>query len=210
MLVIAGLMVRRLYLGPSISADLVGPGDIIRPWEDELLPGFTPGLSEWRVVEEATVALLDERITRAMGRWPEFSTMISARFIRRARSLAYLMAAHGFTKVQDRLLAALWHLAAMWGKVTPTGIRVPFRLTHEMLAEIVGARRPSVTVALRALERQERIARDDHRCYLVCGDPPDWTTTRPPLAERETQSPRPRLIGPRDHLTVENRDRLHR
>jgi hypothetical protein len=39
---------------------------------------------DWRVVEEPVVALLDERITRAMGGWPEFSTMISARFIRRA------------------------------------------------------------------------------------------------------------------------------
>jgi hypothetical protein len=36
----------------------------------------------------------------------------------------------------------------MWAKVTPGGIRVPFRLTHEMLAEIDRARGPSVTVAL--------------------------------------------------------------
>lgn len=177
-------MVRRLYLGPFVSADLVGPGDIIRPLGRRAAPGVLHGVPEWRVLEDATVTLLDERITHAMGDWPEFPTMSSARFIRRARSLAYLMAMHSFTSSRPPARRALAPRRRV-GQGHPPGIRVPFRLTHEMLAEIVGARRPSVTGALRALARQELIARDDHRCFLVCGDPPDWTTTRPPIAERE-------------------------
>jgi Crp-like helix-turn-helix domain len=66
-----------------------------------------------------------------------------------------------FARVDDRLLATLWHLASMWGRVIPQGTVVPFRLTHEMLASIVGAQRPTTTVAIHSLVQQRRLARDE-------------------------------------------------
>ena len=185
LLLLTGLMVRKIYLGAHASADLIGPGDIGRPWEDDLIPGLSPYLSEWIVLKEARVAHLDERVTRAMGHWPELGAMVAARFVRRSRSLAYLMAAHSFRRIEHRLLAALWHLGAIWGRVTPHGIRVPFRLTHEMLAEIVSARRPSVSVAMGELEREGLVSRDPNGCYLLHGDAPDWRVSDPPVAEVE-------------------------
>jgi hypothetical protein len=35
-----------------------------------------------------------------------------------------------------------------WGRVTPEGVRIPLRLRHHMLAELVAVRRPSATAAL--------------------------------------------------------------
>jgi hypothetical protein len=49
----------------------------------------------------------------------------------------------------------------MWGRVIPQGTVVPFRLTHEMLASIVGAQRPTTTVAIHSLVQQRRLARDE-------------------------------------------------
>ena len=120
LLLLSGLMVRRIYLGKAGSADLVGPGDIGRPWQDDLIPGLSPYLSEWVVLEEARVALLGEQVSRAVGRWPGLAEIISARFVRRSRSLAYLMAAHSLRAVEDRLLASLWHLASNWGQASTT------------------------------------------------------------------------------------------
>lgn len=185
LLILSGLMVRKIYLGAHASADLVGPGDIGRPWEDALIPGLLPYLSEWIVLKEARVALLDERVTRATGHWPELGAMVAARFVRRSRSLAYLMAAHSFRRTDHRLLAALWHLGSIWGRVTPDGIRVPFRLTHEMLAEIVSARRPSVSVAMGELEQQGLVSREPSGCYVLHGDAPDWRAQDPPVAAIE-------------------------
>lgn len=184
-LLLSGLMMRTLALGSASSAELVGPTDIIRPWENDLLPSVVPALPAWRVLEAAQVALLDTRATALIGRWPELSAAIGGRLLRRARTLAYLMTAQHFIRVEDRLLATLWHLASMWGRVTPSGTVVPFRLTHETLAAIIGAQRPSTTMAIRALTRDGRLVRDEHRRYVLLGEPPDWGRERPPVSKVE-------------------------
>jgi CRP/FNR family transcriptional regulator, cyclic AMP receptor protein len=185
LLLLEGLMVRTLRLGPVSSAEVVGPSDIIRPWEHELIPSVLPSVAEWRVLHEARVALIDGRATALIGRWPELSAGVSGRLLRRARSLAFMMAAQQFVRVEDRLLAALWHLASMWGRVTPEGTVVPFRLTHEMLGNIIGARRPTTTTAIRSLTSQGRLLRNDDRCYVLQGDPPDWSHEKPAVAVLE-------------------------
>lgn len=185
LLLLNGLMVRTLTLGAVSSSEVVGPSDIIRPWETNLIPSLAPGVTSWRVLHAAQVALLDGRATALIGRWPELSAAVSGRLLRRARSLAYLMAAQHFVRVEDRLLAALWHLASMWGKVTLRGTVVPFRLTHEMLAGLVGARRPTTTIAIRALRERGRLVRDEDRRYVLLGDPPDWSTEAAPVLELE-------------------------
>jgi hypothetical protein len=73
----------------------------------------------------------------------------------------------------------------MWGRVTPRGTVVPFRLTHEMLAGIIGAQRPTTTTSIRSLIEQGRIARDDGRHYILLGAPPDWLHEPVPLVEYE-------------------------
>lgn len=184
LLLLDGLMVRTLELGRVSSSEVVGPSDIIRPWETDLIPSVIPGVSSWRVLEPARVALLDSRVTSLVGRWPELCASVAG-FLRRTRSLAYVMAAQHFVRVEDRLLATLWHLASMWGKVTPRGTVVPFRLTHEMLAGIIGAQRPTTTSSIRSLTEQGRIAREDGRRYVLLGDPPDWFRDRVPVVEYE-------------------------
>jgi hypothetical protein len=185
LLILEGLMVRRLRMGPASSSELVGPSDIIRPWENELLPGLVPAPADWRVLQEARVALLDGRVTTLIGRWPELSAAVGGRLLRRARSLAYLMAAQHFVRVEDRLLATLWHLASMWGRVTPRGTVIPFRLTHEMLANIIGAKRPTTTLAVHALARNGRLTRDGSRLFVLHGDPPDWNHQPAPVPALE-------------------------
>ena len=96
------------------------------------------------------------------------------------------MAAQHFLRVEDRLLATLWHLAAMWGRVTPQGTVVPFRLTHDTLAGIIGAQRPTTTTAIRSLTEQGKIARDEHRFYVLLDSPSSWEEARLPAASVET------------------------
>jgi hypothetical protein len=76
-------MVRTLRLGPAFSAEMVGPSDIVRPWEKDLIPSVLPATAEWRVLHDARVALLDGRTTALIGRWPELSAAVSGRLLRR-------------------------------------------------------------------------------------------------------------------------------
>jgi CRP-like cAMP-binding protein len=174
LLVCEGLMMRRVSFGPASSAELLGPGDILRPAERDLIPEVVPHSTGWRVVAAAKVAVIDRRATAIIGRFPELSAAIAARLVRRSRCLAYLMAAQHFRRVNDALLATLWHIAAMWGKVTVVGVLLPFDLTHTTLAEIVGAQRPTTTVAIHKLEAQGRLRREASGRWVLLGDPPQW------------------------------------
>jgi CRP/FNR family transcriptional regulator, cyclic AMP receptor protein len=57
-------------------------------------------------------------------------------------------------RVERRLLLKIRQLAERFGRVTPDGVRLDLRLTHQQLGEMVGAVRESVTIALRSLADQ--------------------------------------------------------
>ena len=137
---------------------------------------MVPPQLDWRVFAPARVAVLDERLTTLIGRRPQLTVNFSGRLLRWARSATYLMVVSHLPRVEDRVHATLWHLGSNWGKVTPNGVCIPFRLTHEVLGEIVGAHRPSVTVAMQTLQARDQLTRNAEGNYVLVGDPPEWNT----------------------------------
>jgi len=61
-------------------------------------------------------------------------------------------------RVERRLLLKLQQLAERFGRVTPRGVRLDLRLTHQELADMVGAVRESVTIALGNLSRSGHLS----------------------------------------------------
>ena len=49
---------------------------------------------------------------------------------------------------------------------------LPFRLSHQTLADLIGARRPTVTVALRELAERELVRRGESGEWILAGSPP--------------------------------------
>jgi CRP/FNR family transcriptional regulator, cyclic AMP receptor protein len=176
LLVLDGLMGRRVRVGKAVATELLGPGDILRPWDEPTLWGMIPPELDWRVFRPTRLAVLDERITALIGRRHELVISFSGRLLRRARSIAYLTAVSHLNRVEDRLIATLWHIASSWGRVGPEGVSVPFHLTHEVLGEILGAQRPSVTIALQKLQRRQQVTRARGGGYLLIGDPTHWNS----------------------------------
>jgi hypothetical protein len=70
-------------------------------------------------------------------------------------------------RVDQRLLALMWLLAESWGRVTPAGTTLPLKLTHDALGALIGARRPTVTLALRDLSERGAIVRQDQGWLLL-------------------------------------------
>jgi CRP-like cAMP-binding protein len=177
LLLLDGLIARRTRVGRGVALELLGPGDILRPWE--ALPYCTvEPRAAWQVLVATRLAVLDSRVTALAGRWPALTINLSARLLRRSRTLSYLLAVSHMLKVEDRVLGTLWQLASTWGRVTRDGVVVPFALTHQALGQIIGAQRPSVTCALSVLQQRGRVQRRDGR-YLLLGDPPDWNQLVP-------------------------------
>jgi CRP/FNR family transcriptional regulator, cyclic AMP receptor protein len=170
LLVLDGLLGRRVLLGQAVATELLGAGDVLRPWDEPLGFHFIPPELNWRVFRTGRVAVIDERITSLIGARPELLVAFSSRLLRRVRSLAYLNAVSHLHTVEAKLHTLLWHLASTYGRVTPRGIRIPFRLTHEILGEIVGAQRPSITLAMSRLQEHGELGRD-RTGWLLAGKP---------------------------------------
>jgi CRP-like cAMP-binding protein len=69
--------------------------------------------------------------------------------------------------VELRVHALLWHLADRFGRVTPDGVHLPVPLTHRTIGSLVGARRPTVTLAVGELERAGTVHRDGLGGWLL-------------------------------------------
>ncbi|HEX8741948.1 MAG TPA: helix-turn-helix domain-containing protein [Thermoleophilaceae bacterium] len=151
LLVLEGMICRSVEMADRSSAELLGGGDLLRPWRDDAVATTVPSESEWRVLEPTTVAILGERFARAIAPWPELTAELLDRAIRRSRSQAAFAAISHMTRVDVRLLLAFWHFAERWGRVTPDGVVVRLPITHETLGTLIGARRPSVTTGLGVL-----------------------------------------------------------
>jgi CRP/FNR family cyclic AMP-dependent transcriptional regulator len=170
LLILDGLVTRDVELAKRSTTELLGQGDVIRPWDDELSLEPLPGHVHWSVLEPARVAVLDRRFAAVAGRWPTMLDTLLARMGRRSRQLSVQRAIAQVPRVDARVLVLLWLLADRWGRVSPQGVRVPLALTHETIGKLVGARRPSVTTALGVLARRGLVERTDQG-WLLHGDP---------------------------------------
>ena len=162
LLVVEGMLMREIALLGSCSAEILGPGDISWPWDIDggyALPAGTEVC--WTALAPTQLAVLDpDFVSRASG-WPTVITRLSARATRRARTLALQDAITNLKHVETRLLVQFSQLAERFGRVGPSTIAIPVPLTHEMLAKLVGAARPSVTTGLGRLSERGFLTRDD-------------------------------------------------
>lgn len=99
-------------------------------------------------LEDAVLHLVDRLRMDAWMRHPTLAANVVRVLTAQVadRELAVAIALE--PRVERRLLLKLRQLAERWGRVTPDGIRLDLRLTHQELANMVGAVRESVTIAL--------------------------------------------------------------
>jgi CRP/FNR family cyclic AMP-dependent transcriptional regulator len=174
LLVLEGMLARRVTLGRFDCTELLGQGDLLRPWTfASAATASIPSDVTWNVVEPVRMAVLDRRFGLKVAPWPEISASLMDRIVQRARWLAFQLAVCHVVRVDTRLLLMMWHFADRWGRMTKEGARVRLPVTHSVLASVVGARRPSVTTALGRLQEQGLIERLPDGGWLLHGSPPD-------------------------------------
>lgn len=170
MLLTEGLLTRDITFAGRTTTELLGAGDVLRPWDNN--DGFEPALvhAHWHVHESARIGVLDARFALALRRFPSLGAQIAMKCVRRTRAATFQLAIAQLPRVEDRLIVLLWQLAERWGRVAPEGVKLSLPLTHRVLATLVGARRPSVTTALTGLTRAGLVDRDEDG-WILHGDP---------------------------------------
>ena len=167
LLVVDGILARDVTVAGSVATELVGAGDVIRPWTMEEPVGILESEVRWSALSEVTVALLDRRAAHDLCAYPEVYAAIVDRLSQRAARLATAQAIAQMTRVDRRLLALFRHLGERWGRMCGEGVQVPLRLSHRQLGQLVGARRPTISVALAELARSGELVRRADSTWLV-------------------------------------------
>jgi CRP/FNR family transcriptional regulator, cyclic AMP receptor protein len=164
-LVVEGVLLRELLLADTTATELLTPCDLAdhRAYDDTLLPVDV----RWSVPHAARIAILDDRILGILASWPSIGRRLVARSGRQSARLAVHRAIAQLPRVEQRLLALFGHLAERCGRVGPAGIIVPLQLTHETLGRLIGARRPTVSLALKELAGDALLERRSDGSWLL-------------------------------------------
>jgi hypothetical protein len=181
LLVLDGLLVHSVIVASEPRSEVLGPGDVLRPWDEDGTVASVQFRSEWEVVVPTRLAVLDARVLAFTSRWPQLTLSVVSRTIRRSHWLTLQLAINDLRRVDDRLLLFLWHLADRWGRVGPDGVHVPLPVTHDVLAQLICVQRPTVTSAVRRLTDAGRLRRRRDRTWLLS---PDTQPSAPSVARR--------------------------
>lgn len=176
LLITEGQLLVEIEAGRGPTGWLVGPDDLLRPWEmDEL--ALTADAS-WTALSECSIVLLDADFARRTLGIAEVSRSL---LTKSAQSTHWLLAKSLITAtpvIEERLLLLFALIGERWGRATPDGVSISLPLTHRVLASLVGARRPSVSTALGALDEEGLISRVPRDGWLA-RRPAVWTDPSP-------------------------------
>jgi CRP-like cAMP-binding protein len=165
---LTGLILREVQVAGRWCTEPLGPGDVLRPW-DSFDPELVPSTCSWTVLGPARLATLDGRFAAAAGRWPGLVEEVLHRALQRARWMSALHAVASIPHLNERLNVLLRLLADRWGRIGPDGLVLCLPLTHETLARIAGAQRPSVTSALGRMTDAGQLERRDDGSWVLPG-----------------------------------------
>jgi CRP/FNR family cyclic AMP-dependent transcriptional regulator len=162
-LVLEGLLLVQLEAGRGHVGWLVGESDLLRPWE---MPELSlTSATTWRALEPTRIVPLDSGFAARSD--PRMMHTLLSRCSRTAHWLLAKSLIVSCPVLEDRLMLLFALLGERWGKVTADGILVDLSLTHEVLATMCGARRPSVTVALGQLRNDGVLRRTADGRWLL-------------------------------------------
>jgi CRP-like cAMP-binding protein len=167
-LVLEGMLLQSLRLGNHSGLRLLGPGDVLSITQ-------TPRSilvieSTCRATVPTRLALLEQEMITAIKRWPQITAGLHAHTGEQSERLVTQLMICQLPRVDERIMALMWLLAESWGQVTPNGTFLPIPLTHAALGGLIGARRPTVTLALGNLASAGALRRHQ-RGWLLTGSP---------------------------------------
>jgi CRP/FNR family cyclic AMP-dependent transcriptional regulator len=171
LLVLEGFLTRHVDVVGRPATELLGPGDLLRPWEPDRTEPFS-STTRWHALEPCCVAALDERVTAVICRWPDLVAAIVGRAVARSREHAVGLAVGQIPNMRLRVLVVLWHIAHRFGEHRDDGTLIPVRLTHQLLANLTSAQRASVSHALTALRSRGLIDGTPDGRWVLRGDAP--------------------------------------
>jgi CRP/FNR family cyclic AMP-dependent transcriptional regulator len=149
--------------GKTVILALLGPGDLIgeATWELGEHDSYAETVEESRLYQISKEAF--ENLVREN---PDFGLRLIQIIGIRLKQAQARIEDLVFRPVPSRVARLLINLAETHGKVTPNGIKVEFRLTHQEIANMVGSSRVTVTQILNRMRSSHWIDIESKRVTI--------------------------------------------
>jgi hypothetical protein len=170
LVVVQGLALVQVDAGRAPIGWLVGADDVLRPWDMDEVSLLAS--ASWHVLVPMRLALLDADFARRVTGLTPVTEALVAKTMQTSHWLFAKSLVTGTSVIEERLLLLFALLGERWGKATSAGVVVAMPLTHQVLATLIGARRPSVSTALRGLSAGGLLRRTAEG-WLLCRTSPN-------------------------------------
>ena len=167
-LVIDGLLSREVDVLGRRCVELIGHGDVMRPWTWDEEGSHVHAEVGWVILEPARLAVLDHDLVKRLVPWPQIGLELFNRGTRRAHNLAVALAISHHQRVDDRHAHALAPGRAL-GQGAPRGHRRAAAAQPSAAGRFLGAHRPSVTTAMESLARAGSLSRSGDGHWVLHG-----------------------------------------
>lgn len=153
-LILEGAFTREIAVTGRPSLELLGPGDLVRPWVIPRALDVMHVADDWSLISTGHMAVIGEEFHRQAQAYPSILTVLMDRVVARSRWLGFHLALCQLSRIDHRLLLTFRYVAERWGTNAARGVDIPIHLSHRNLAALIGARRPKVSSALTTLSEE--------------------------------------------------------
>ncbi len=141
--------------GKELTIDVLKPGDI---FGELVLAGEKERETIAEALEDSFICIIKkEDFERFVRKNPAFSFTLTTLMGSKLRRIENRLEDIIFHDVRTRIMSILSDMATQYGSPVQGGTRIALRLTHQDIANIIGATRETVTVELNNLKREGHI-----------------------------------------------------
>jgi CRP/FNR family cyclic AMP-dependent transcriptional regulator len=163
-LIVKGALARRVCTDRGRSLEILIEGDLLRPWQEDSGWVTESGIDP---LVETRVAVIDHNELDSLCKFPALMEAVLERAFQRIRGAATQAAFDSRAGMDQRVLFSMWHLADRCGEPADGGVMIPLPLTHQIIADLVGAQRTSVSAAISRLTADGMMSRTDGRGWML-------------------------------------------
>jgi CRP/FNR family transcriptional regulator, cyclic AMP receptor protein len=166
-----GVVLKQTSYAGRNSLELLGSGDVLAPPLTPSRQLESRATSSYQAHGQASLAVIESRFRTAARRWPQLSDVLHDRLARQTHRASMHLAILHIARADDRVLALFSDLAERFGQVTSDGIVIDVELTHALIGQLIGSRRPTISAALEQLSTTGTLTRTiDDRWMLNTAD----------------------------------------
>jgi CRP/FNR family transcriptional regulator, cyclic AMP receptor protein len=154
-----GIVLKETEAGRRSALEWLTEGDVLAPLPEGAVPEERRGASRYRGLGRVAVGVLEQRFRLVARRWPAVSDCLHTRLAEQVHRASLHLATLHLPRAEDRLVVLFGDLAERLGRVTPEGVLLEIALTHDALGQLIGSRRPTVSLALQELEQAGLLTR---------------------------------------------------